>query len=347
MNKLQFKPVGLMIISVLIAIVILLIEVFITGSKDGSFLLTLSFWITLVQGTVAVAAAADVSQGKWAEPLKKELFAFYPLILFTAVIFLILGFHMDIYKWTAKPGRWLNPSFFILRNFFLILLTFILAHFYIRASLKGSKSKGVLAVLYIFAFVAIQSFVAFDWIMTLEFPWMSTMFGPIFFMESFYAGLALGGIIAAYFIVRKIGETGAITKVLRDMATFMFGFALAWAGLYYGQFLVIWYGNIPWETSYFGIRMNHGPFNILLYLIIFILFIIPFVTFIPKKIKVSPAWVSFISVLVLIGILLERIFYILPVVQVNVVAVVIEFVLIGLLMVLFFLNREQIIKTSV
>jgi hypothetical protein len=347
MNLLKLKPMGLLMVSIIAAGIILLIEAFLTSSGDGSILLTLSFWIALVQGTVAVAAAAELSRGKWAEPLKKELFAFYPLILFMAVIFLILSFHLDIYKWTEKPGRWLNSDFFILRNFILILFTFVLAHFYVRSSLKAKKGKGVLAVLYILAFVVTQSFVAFDWIMSLEFPWMSTMFGPIFFMESFYAGLALGGMIAAHFIVRKIGDTPAISKVLKDMATFMFGFALAWAGLYYGQFLVIWYGNIPWETNYFGVRMNHEPFHIMMYLIIFNLFIVPFVTLIPRKIKVAPTWVSFIGVLVLIGILLERIFYILPVVPVNLLAVVIEFVVIGFLFVLFFINRDQIIKSQV
>lgn len=346
MSKLQLSPLALVITSALVGIFILLIETFMTGSGNGTLLLTLSFWIALVQGTVAVVAAAEVAQGKWIGPMKRELLAFYPLILFFAIVFLVMSLHMDIYRWSENPGRWLNENFFIVRNFCLLLLSFFLAWLFANASLKESKNKGVLAILYIFSFVITQSFVAFDWIMSLDFPWISTMFGPIFFMESFYSGLALAGIIAAYLIIKKDENSEAITKVMRDVAIFMFGFALAWAGLYYGQFLVIWYGNIPWETSYFGMRMDHSPFKEMLYLTIFLLFIIPFVALLPRKVKVSTGWVGFISFLILIGIFIERIFYILPVVPVNIFATLIELILFGFLFILFFTNRRQILKSS-
>lgn len=337
---------NLAIVSIVVIVIIGLIETVVKTGGDGNLLLLLSFWIALIQGPVAVAAAAEVSRGKWAQPMKRELLAFYPLILFVALLFLFISFQMDIYKWTEIHHRWLNKSFFISRNFVLLLLSFFVAHLFARASLLQKKSSQLLAVLYLFVFVITQSLIAVDWIMSLEYPWISTMFPAIYFMESFYVGLAILALMAVVTLRQKLGNKVEVKKVMRDAALFMFGFALAWAGLYYGQFLVIWYGNIPWETSFFGIRMEHSPFKEMMTLIIVILFIVPFVGLISRKAKESIAVVSFVSILVLIGLLIERLFYILPVLPLNAFWIVIEFILMSGIFWLFFKNREQVLKIN-
>jgi Ni/Fe-hydrogenase subunit HybB-like protein len=263
-----------------------------------------------------------------------------------AVIFLILYFQMNIYPWMNETTRWLNPNSFIFRNFVLLVISFLFAHFYTRASLKNKSYRGILAVLFLLSFVITQSLVAVDWVMSLEYPWMSTMFAPLFFVESFYAGLAIGAIMSVIFLAKKRENSDEIKKVMRDMALFMFGFALAWAGLYYGQYLVIWYGNIPWETSYFAKRMHNSPYNVMMYLIIFILFILPFLGFLGQKSKTMRMWILTVSILVLAGILIERIFYIMPVLSVNPVFSIAEFILIGFLFYLFALNRNKIIASN-
>jgi hypothetical protein len=340
MSKLLKKPVILIGVSVIFALIIGLIEVIFKEQSDATLLLTLTFWVALIQGSVAVVAAAEAAMGKWIEPLKKELLSFYPLILLLSFLFLLLYPQMDIYKWSEDSHQWLNINFFIIRNFMVLLLSFIVAHLFARASLKNRPSKGYLAILYLFIYVLSQSLVAFDWIMSLEFPWMSTMFAPIFFMESFYGGLALLGIITAFMIKNKERSKEETLKVLRDSATFMFGFALAWAGLYYGQYLVIWYGNIPWETSFFGSRMAHSPYREMLTLTIIIFFVIPFIMFIPKRVKSSPLYVSIISFFVFIGLIIERIYYINPVVSISYSWVAVEFLLIGFLMILLLRSQD-------
>jgi len=347
MSVLELRPIILGIFTLICAIVIVLIEMVFNSVADGTYLLTLTFWIALIQGPVALAAAAEVSKGKWIQPLKKDLFAFYPLILLLGVLFIFMFFKMSIYPWSHDEHRWLNPNFFISRNAILLVISFIFAHLYIRASLKEKSYAGKLGILYLLTFIVSQSLVAFDWVMSLAYPWMSTMFAPIFFMESFYAGLAVAAIIAAFLLHKEKGDQQELQKVLQDSAVFMFGFALAWAGLYYGQFLVIWYGNVPWETSFFAIRMGHSPYKELMYFIIILLFIVPFVVLLPKKIKNSRLWVAGIAFLVLLGLLIERIFYIAPVTTINFFWFSVEFFVFGLLMVLFFINRDKIIKTVV
>ncbi len=344
MNRWQMKPVSLIIITVLGILLIALIEILIKAESDGTLLLTLTFWVAVIQGPLVVAAAADLAQGKWMAPLKKDLLAFYPLILFIAFLFLILSFQMNIYRWSIHPGQWLNSEFFIARNFFLLLLSFICARLYVSAAVKESPRKGFFAVLYILSFIVVQSLVAFDWVMSLEYPWMSTMFAPIFFMESFFAGLAVTALISGYLSRKYPEQSSSFAKVMRDSAQFMFGFALAWAGLYYGQFLVIWYGNIPWETSFFSTRLDHSPYREMMYLIILFLFILPFLGLLGKKLKTNRVWVTVISLIVLTGILIERIFYILPQVSINFVLVIIEFLILLVIILLWFINRDNIIK---
>jgi hypothetical protein len=346
MSAFQLRPIALTVFTLVCAIVIVLIETLFISGNDGTFLLTLTFWVALIQGPVALAAAAEVSKGKWIQPLKRDLLAFYPLILLLAVLFIFMFFRINIYPWTHEDHRWLNPNFFIGRNSIMLVISFIMAHLYVRASLQEKSYAGKLAVLYILTFIITQSLVAFDWIMSLAYPWMSTMFAPIFFMESFYAGLAIAGIIAAFRLHENKENEQDLKKVLQDSAVFMFGFALAWAGLYYGQFLVIWYGNIPWETSYFVVRMDHSPYKELMSLIIILLFIVPFVLLLPRKVKNSRAWVTTIASLILFGLFLERIFYIGPVASINYFVFLLEFLILGVLMILFFLNRDKIINIS-
>ncbi|MBN2365602.1 MAG: hypothetical protein EH225_06360 [Calditrichaeota bacterium] len=344
MSSLQLRPAMLTIVAIAIGVLIVLIETVLQDGSNGNLLLVLAFWSALIQGPVAVVAAAEISLGKWIKPMKKELLTFYPLILFIAILFIFLYFKIDIYKWTEIDHQWLSKNFFILRNSILLLLSFILAHFYVRASLKGKSERGTLAVLFILSFVLTQSLVAYDWIMSLDYPWISTMFGPIFFLESFYAGLAISAIIAAFKLLKNNSED--IRKVMRDSALFMFGIALAWAGLFYGQYLVIWYGNIPWETNYFSVRMSHSPFREMMYLVIFILFIFPFIGLVSRKSKFSRVWVLIVSFSILGGLLIERLFYILPVIPLNGLWLVIEFILMTVLMIIFYRSRKEILKYS-
>ncbi|MEJ2636042.1 MAG: hypothetical protein P8184_12215 [Calditrichia bacterium] len=344
MNKLQLKPVMLGIAAIVIGAVIVLIQNILIPESGGTFLLTLTFWVALIQGAVAVVAAADASAAKWITPLKRELLSFYPLILFIAILFLFLGLQMDVYPWIDKQNKWLNVPFFLVRNFLAMLVLYIVAHFYAKATLANSEGKGRWAIAYLFIYVTVQSLVAFDWVMSLAYPWVSTLFGGIFFMEAFYTGLVIAALIAAYYLRKEVEDPVSMSKVLRDTAVFTFGFALAWAGLFYAQFLVIWYGNIPEETSYLVIRMHHSPYMEIFYVSVFFLFILPFVGLIGRKAKISPNWVTLVAFIVLAGIVLERILFILPDASINPIAAVAEFILMGFLFLLFFASRDQFIK---
>lgn len=341
MQRLQMNRSALMAAFVIVGIVIALAEVFVVANS-AALLLTLTFWVALAQGCIALVAAAELSRAKWIEPLKHQLLATYPMIWFLALLFLVLGLRLDIYPWAAHPDAWLNQSFFVGRNFGLLALSGLVAWRLAKASLHGSANKSTYAVLYILTFVFSQSLVAFDWVMTLDYPWFSTLFGGYFFVESFYAGIALAGLIGLAMLNSATSDDQKVLrKSVRDAAMLLFGFALFWAGLFFSQYLVIWYGNLPEETGFLVKRLADPVLGKMAPAILLALFVVPFIGLISERSKLDPRVVRFMSLLVLAGILLERLFFLMPVVQLNAILVVLEFAAVGVLFMATLASRQS------
>jgi hypothetical protein len=93
----------------------------------------------------------------------------------------------------------------------------------------------------------------------------------------------------------------------------MFGFTVMWVGFFFAQFLVIWYGNIPEETSYIIERTMHAPWSVLAWTVFVISFIAPFLILINKKVKTIPKAMLVICGAVILGIWLEHFLVLRPV----------------------------------
>jgi len=158
----------------------------ILSPSKGSLLLLLTYWTAVVEGSIALVAAAELSNAKWIQPVKLKLLVLYYMIPFLALLFLLMFMRMGIYPWMDHQTRWLNKNFFMSRNLFLFLIIFAAARKFVVSSVEERESKKKYAVLYLLAFVCAQSFVAFDWVMPLEYPWISTLFGGFFFVEAVY-----------------------------------------------------------------------------------------------------------------------------------------------------------------
>ena len=342
--KLQMKPITLLISFLIFGALIFGIESTLKGSGNGSLILVLSFFVALAEGSIALAAIGEITKAKWLLPIKKELLSTYPLLLFFSFLFLLFNFNMAIYPWTVEEGFWLNKQFFMARNFLFLILTYLLARKFASESTRESKNKNTYAVFYLLIFAVSQSLVAFDWVMSLAYPWISTLFGGYFFVEAIYSVIALAGIF--YFLLYRNSPKEAFSEIepkLKDISTLLFGFSLLWVGLFYAQFLVIWYGNIPEETSFIIERISKSPFIELSYLVLLILFLIPFVVLISMKVKVNPYIIFPLSIMVLSGIFAERFLMIAPIISLNPYALIIEFLGIAFLFGLLVLNRENIL----
>jgi hypothetical protein len=175
--------------------------------------------------------------------------------------------------------------------------------------------------LYIALFIVSESFIAFDWIMPLEYPWVSTLLGGFFFIESFLMGLAVAALLLLF---RMRSPSHGLTETLRDTGKMMFGFSVMWVGFFFAQFLVIWYGNIPEEVGYVFTRVKVPPYAALSRAVILMVWAIPFLALLSRPLKTIPPAMAGVGVVILTGLFIEKLVLVGPAAPVAGMAVAVE-----------------------
>jgi len=169
-----------------------------------------------------------------------------------------------------------------------------------------------LAGWFMFAFALVLALVGFDLVMSMDAHWFSTLFGAYSFVKAIYSGFGALIIVAAILHMSSSQSFRLTAKQFRDMSTLFFGFSLVWADFFYCQFLVIWYGNIPEETTYIIKRTMIQPWNIVAWTVFIGCFIMPFILLLSGKLKELPQFMIVICTLVLAGFWLEHFLLLAP-----------------------------------
>lgn len=140
-------------------------------------------------------------------------------------------------------------------------------------------------------FAGSLTFAAFDWLMSLEAAWFSTIYGVIIFAGSAVTILATTILVALSFYRR--GLTGdAITPVhFHDLSKLMFGFVCFWTYVSFSQWMLIWYAGIPEEATWYHRRWAEG-WQFIAYLLIFGHFVAPFLLLISRVQKLNLRWLQ-------------------------------------------------------
>lgn len=310
------------------------------------YLINFLFWSGIAFSATVFVAILNITNARWGRPLKRlaeALGAFTPVAF---LLFWVLYFGSEsIFPWVRDPvqGResWLNTVSLFTRNgiglFLLTGVSVALIYCSVRGDLKqisrqtGSGREGppeepsndpfwhaqvilspISAILFCFVF----SLVAFDLVMSLDPHWTSTLFGGYYFIGSFYSGLAALTLLSGL-SYRPGGIATELKKILRprhlhDLGKLLFGFCLMTGYLFYTQFLVIWYGNIPEETHYLIQRLYRMPWKTLSVIILLMAFGVPFILLLIRRIKMKPEALIPLSVLILAGMWLERFLLVVP-----------------------------------
>lgn len=309
--------------------------------RGGSLLLAFLFFIAVVEGCIAAAAAGATVNARWVGSVRKELLSVTPLLLVGAFLLLLLIPFVDSYPWSGRPGIWLRKDFFIGRNFAFLLLSYVTAQRFATAPVGGERTKSR-AAWYLLAFVVSQSLAAFDLVMSLEYPWVSALLGGYFFIEALYGGFAVSALL--YLLLRGTPPADRVPGArsdLSDLSILMFGFSLMWAGLFFAQFLTIWYGNLPEEVGFIARRVAASPMRELSVAVLFLLFFIPFPALLSTRAKSNPYVVSAVSLSILSGILVERYVFLAPVVRFSPLALAIDFTCLLILFVAMVFKRSR------
>ncbi|HWR68489.1 MAG TPA: hypothetical protein VN416_05665, partial [Desulfomonilia bacterium] len=160
--------------------------------------------------------------------------------------------------------------------------------------------------LYIMAYALVLSLLAFDLVMSADPQWISTLFAPYGFVKAFYIGLGALIILASVLHLRSRETSPLTSSHFHDLGKLFFAFCLLWADFFYCQFLVIWYGNIPEETSYLIQRTMTLPWSRLAWAVFILSFVIPFFILINKEVKTRPRFMIGLCSMVFVGIWLEH-----------------------------------------
>jgi hypothetical protein len=149
-------------------------------------------------------------------------------------------------------------------------------------------------------FAVSSSMSAWDWIMSIDPHWFSTMFGWYVFSSWWVAGLAFITLIVV--LLKEQGYLSIVTSDhLHDMGKFIFGFSIFWTYLWFSQFLLIYYANIPEETVYFVQRLTSPQYKSVFYINLFINFVFPFLALMSRDSKRQMSILKSVAIVVLLG----------------------------------------------
>lgn len=338
--------VGLVSGSALYAWQALLVNtLFFAGLAYGSLMFSVMFTITGARWGRPIKRLAEAT----------SLFIPVCWILFA---FLFLGMDY-FFEWSDPekviPAKswWLNTTFFISRNIVLLVVTGLVGMAYVLSSVKpdlmelektaskplsrfpqwlvskdGSlesereKQAGrqaVLAPVFGLLYAFLTCVIAFDWIMSIDQEWYSTLFGFQYSIANLFGAAAFLVIVSS--IVRK--QTG-LTEYFsperhNDLSRLLFATSLFWTYFIFSQVLVIWYANLPEETPYLILRMRSHEWSDMFYFLAVALFLIPFIGLLAKSACRSHFFSSVIAIDVLIGLWFEKYFLAVPSIQENIV----------------------------
>lgn len=303
-----------------------------------SYLLNYFYWLTLSLSGLFFMALQYITSSMWSSPLKRipESFISFLPLAFILMLFPFIGMFSEIfsffsvshaghpsggmsmlYEWTHSEtvasdailkGKesYLNLGFFLGRNVFSFLIWMGAGFWLVRNSLKQDVTGSVdltrlnrkIAAPFLVLFALTYTVASFDWLMSLEPHWFSTVFGVYCFAGLFESGMAL----TILFVV-ALRRQGAFKDVinenhLHDLGKLMFAFCVFWAYIAFSQYMLIWYGNLPEEIGYM-IRRTEGSWTPVALALLFGKFVVPFFLLISRSSKRSENYLLFVSVWVL------------------------------------------------
>ena len=271
-----------------------------------SYLVSFVFWMTLSCGCMFFVMMHYAMNATWSVVMRRIAESAMSLIPYVCLFSIPLYFGMEhLYEWVEHPIKesYLSKEFFIYRSLFYFMVWSFLARGLYYHSIRYDSPKSLITLrklsgLGTFLFALTISFAAFDWLMTLDAHWYSTMFGVYIFAGSFLVAVAFITIILLYLRNSGFLYNEVSIEHYRDLGRIMFGFTVFWAYIAGFQYYLIWYGNLPEEIEWYLAR-SHGTWMDLSLFLIFGHFVVPFLVLLFNKAKKVLSIMAILSILIL------------------------------------------------
>ena len=310
------------------------------GAKDdahmqarfwGSLLQNSVYFLLVVNAAMFFICATTLAWGGWQMAFRRvpeAISAVVPVIgTICGVILLLIcfGSNHELYHWTNTEHVQNDPILnfkkgFLNKNLFagwtvFTIIAWSLLGWKMRklsrsldekplASVEERKkyiwNNTVWAALFIIVFaLTVMSSVPWLWLMSIDAHWYSTMYSWYTFASTFVAGMALICLFVVY--LKNTGYLEYTTEEhLHDIGKFMFAFSIFWTYLWFSQFMLIWYANIPEETTYFKPRAQ-GVYSGIFWLMFVINFLAPLLLLMRRSAKRNYSTITFMSLLIIFG----------------------------------------------
>jgi len=327
------KALGLGIVFTGIALAAILID---RKAALFSYLVAFANWAGIAMGSLILLMIFHAFRAKWMVVLRRPLEAMaatVPLFLLLAIpVLLNLG---DIYAWVNPEGAgiftehelhllhnkhgYLNTTFFVGRTvaYFVIatLVAWRLFGLSTRQDVSGDPSltqklrnlgTGALPLM-----AVVITFAAFDWLMSLNPIWFSTIFGVYYFAGSFWSTIAV--LIIVLTVARDKDSLGRFVGVehIHNLGKLLFAFTCFWGYIGFSQMMLIWIAGLPEETPFYIVRMKGQWAGVGIFLILGH-FVVPFAILLMRDIKRKPVRLSLVAGWALLMNLLDVFWLVMP-----------------------------------
>ncbi len=296
------------------------------------------FFLGLGLGQLFFLGIQYVAQAGWSAGLLRlmeaQSFAIViPLIVIAIIAFLGFGHVHHLFHWMAEgihikghenydaiiAGKrsFLNPTFFTIRILIYIGGWIWAAKMLRKYSLLSDsgdgaamwkKNRGIAAAFTVF-YAVTSSTSAWDLIMSIDTHWFSTLFGWYTFAGMFVSSFAALILLTLY--MKGQGHMEWINENhLHDLGKFMFAFSVFWTYLWFSQFVLIWYANIPEEVTYYMQRFEQ--YKVPFFTMLSLNFILPVLAVLSRPAKRVPGTVVMAAIFVLVGHYMDHYVMIMP-----------------------------------
>ena len=289
------------------------------------------FFLGISIFAVFFVALQHVAEAGWSTAIKRvpeAIMTFLPYAC-AVMIFIVIAaiLHWNhIYHWMeegimtegapnydkiiAGKEAYLSPIFFLVRSIIYVAVWIYCAKRLRDISLQGdleggigekSYNKGITVSAWFIVFFAVSSSTAsWDWIMSIDTHWFSTLFGWYIFSE--WSAIGFTTILLFCLFLKKQGYLEHLNEsIIHDLGKWVFAFSIVWTYMWFSQFMLIWYANIPEEVTYFMERIELPNYRFLFWFSAAINFVVPTIMLMSRDAKRNTNLLITASITILIG----------------------------------------------
>jgi len=294
------------------------------------YLVGFVFWTGITVGSLALLMLQHLTGGAWGLVIRRVLEASTRTLPLMLLLFIPVAIGLKhIYPWTdaavmstpvlQKKTSFLNPSFFILRAFLYFAIWSALAMalnwFSLQqdraASRQVRKRMQMVSGPGLVVTIICTTFAAIDWVMSLDPSWYSTIYGLIFVASWALSALAFTILVMSWLSAREPMRAVIQPRHSHDWGNLTLALVMLWTYFAFSQYLLIWSGNLPEETTWYVAR-KHGGWGAIALAVVIFQFAFPFLALLSRATKKNAQKLAMLAALILVMRVLDVIWLIEP-----------------------------------